>query len=143
MSDDMSKPKNPYANNDYEVGKGKPPLHSRWQPGQCPNRKGRPKGTKNFDTDLDEELRERIPLTENGRRKMISKQRAFIKRMVSDAIQGDAKAGAMLQACILRKMAKEGDEGVSHLSPQDQDILDEFLRRNLPKPQKSGGQADE
>ena len=143
MADDPPKRLNPYAGNDYEVGKGKPPKHTRWQPGQCPNRKGRPKGTKNFDTDLDEELRERIPLTENGRKKMISKQRAFIKRMVSDAIQGDNKAGAMLQACILRKMAREGDAEVSHMSQQDQEILDEFLRRNLPKSQKSGVSADE
>ncbi len=143
MSDKPSKPKNPYADNDYEVGKGKPPLHTRWQTGECPNRKGRPKGTKNFDTDLDEELRERIPLKENGRRKMISKQRAFIKRLVSDAIEGDAKAGAMLQACILRKMSKEGDEEVTHLTPQDQDILDEFLRRNLPKPQRPEVNKDE
>lgn len=143
MTDESQKPKNPYADNDYEVGKGKPPKHTRWQPGQCPNRRGRPKGTKNFDTDLDEELRERISLTENGRKKMISKQRAFIKRMVSDAIQGDAKAGAMLQACILRKMAREGDAEINQMSPQDQDILDEFLRRNLPKPQKSGGAEDE
>lgn len=143
MTDEPPKRQNPYADNDYAIGKGKPPKHSRWQPGECPNRKGRPKGTKNFDTDLDEELRERIPLIENGRKKMISKQRAFIKRMVSDAIQGDAKAGAMLQACILRKMAREGDAEVSQMSPQDQDILDEFLRRNLPKPQKSGGAEDE
>lgn len=131
MSDDQ--PKNPYENNDYVVGKGKPPVHTRWQPGQCPNQRGRPKGTKNFDTDLDEELRERIPLTENGRKMKVSKQRAFIKRMVNDAIQGNPKASAMLQACILRKMMREGSEDIEGLPTQDQEILADFLRRNLPK----------
>ncbi|MCB9986795.1 MAG: hypothetical protein H6865_04080 [Rhodospirillales bacterium] len=39
----------------------------------------------------------------------------------------------MLQACILRKMAREGDAEIQDLAPQDQEILAEFLSRNLPK----------
>ena len=36
---------------DYEVGRGKPPLHTRFKPGQSGNPKGRPKGVRNFKTD--------------------------------------------------------------------------------------------
>ena len=34
--------------NDYEVGKGRPPQHSRWQPGQSGNPRGRPKGARSL-----------------------------------------------------------------------------------------------
>ncbi len=57
----MKKPKKPAANgsgSDYEVGYGKPPRHTRFQPGRSGNPRGRPKDTKNLKTDLIEELAE-------------------------------------------------------------------------------------
>ena len=35
-----------------KVGYGKPPLHSRFTRGQSGNPKGRPKGVRNFKTDV-------------------------------------------------------------------------------------------
>ena len=34
----------------YEVGRGKPPVHTRWKPGQSGNPGGRPKHSRNFGT---------------------------------------------------------------------------------------------
>jgi len=31
---------------DYEIGRGKPPMHTRFKPGQSGNPKGRPKGVQ-------------------------------------------------------------------------------------------------
>ena len=42
---------------DYEVGRGKPPLHTRFKPGESGNPKGRPKGVRNFKTDVQATLR--------------------------------------------------------------------------------------
>jgi Family of unknown function (DUF5681) len=42
--------------NDYKVGKGRPPLSTRWKPGQSGNPKGRPKGAKNMMTCFREAL---------------------------------------------------------------------------------------
>jgi hypothetical protein len=44
----------------YKVGYGKPPLHSRFQPGQSGNPAGRPKGRQTLARDLYEELQETI-----------------------------------------------------------------------------------
>lgn len=43
-------------NNNYQVGYGKPPKHSRWKKGQSGNPRGRPKGTRGLKTDLHDEL---------------------------------------------------------------------------------------
>ena len=40
----------------YKVGNKKPPLHSRYKPGQSGNRSGRPKGRTNFGAILMEEI---------------------------------------------------------------------------------------
>ena len=37
---------------DHDAGYGKPPRHSRFKKGQSGNPKGRPRGSRNFSTDL-------------------------------------------------------------------------------------------
>jgi Family of unknown function (DUF5681) len=55
---------------DYVVGKYRPPVHTRWQPGQSGNPSGRPKGRLNVKTELKELLRKKITIrdgeTEGG-----------------------------------------------------------------------------
>ena len=78
----------------YEVGYCRPPQHTRFKPGHSGNPKGRPKGTKNLKTDLMEELAERINVSEGGKPKKLSKQRALVKSLTAKAIKGDARASA-------------------------------------------------
>ena len=84
----MSDPKD----SDYAVGFGKPPEHSRFQPGQLGNPKGRPKGALNLASALNRALREKVLITEGGQRKQITKLDATIKALVNRAVKCDAKA---------------------------------------------------
>jgi len=84
----------------YSVGYGKPPLHSRFKPGQSPNPKGRPRGSKNIATLLERALTERVTITENGKRRSITKLEASFKQLVNRAASGDLLAMRQLYALI-------------------------------------------
>ena len=80
----------------YEVGYGRPPVHTRFRPGQSGNSKGRPRGAKSVATSVDEALNERVSVTENGKRRKITKRQAMFKQLANRAAQGDHKATQLL-----------------------------------------------
>ena len=85
-------PKKPMRRkNDYEVGKGRPPLHTRFKPGQSGNPRGRPKGIKNSKVLLANALNRKIPINEGGRRRTVSVLEAILMRFVSMGLKGDLK----------------------------------------------------
>ena len=84
----------------YDIGYRKAPVHTRFQPGHSGNPKGKVRGQKALKTELLEELSARVPVMEEGRRRMLSKQTIIVKRMVSDAAKGDAKARDQLLRLI-------------------------------------------
>ena len=81
---------------DYDVGYGKPPKNTQFKRGQSGNPRGRPKRTRNFKTDLQEELDAPVTISEGGQTKTISRQQAIIKRTVEKALKGDLRAAQML-----------------------------------------------
>jgi hypothetical protein len=81
---------------DYEIGYGKPPRQSRFQKGHSGNRKGRPRGSKNSATLMMEALQEPVIISENGRRKKITKQQAIVKQIVNKAASGDYRSIQLL-----------------------------------------------
>ena len=109
----------------------RPPVHTRFQKGQSGNPKGRPKGTKNFKTDLQEELNERVTVTINGRTKKISKQRLFMKTVFAKAIKGDARAGNMLVGMVFRFNDPSSSDIAAHvpLSAQEEEAWAELSKR--------------
>ena len=76
----------------FEVGYGKPPKHTQFAKGKSGNPKGRGQGVKNFATEIQDELNTRVPITENGRRRKITKRKAVAKQLVNRAATGDPKA---------------------------------------------------
>lgn len=73
----------------YKVGKGKPPLETRFKPGERRS-PGRPKGSKNTSTIAREELDRRVKV--KGHKKKLSMREISIKQQVKKAACGDAKA---------------------------------------------------
>lgn len=124
----------PVSDQSYEVGYGKPPKRSQFQPGQSGNPNGRPKGAKSPFTLLREELRSKVTLRENGRVTTVTKLEAIMKRVVADTLSGKASQTKLLFALL--HVFEAQDASV----PEDRNLSrsDEELLRNLLK-----GFADE
>ena len=80
------------SDKDYEVGHGKPPRHSQWQPGQSGNPKGRPKGAKGWRELSEAEGRKRHRVTINGKQVWLTQREITVKKLWHKAMQGDIKA---------------------------------------------------
>ena len=103
---------------------------SQFKPGQSGNPRGKAKGRKNLTTELLEELSERVVVTENGRQRKLSKQTIILKRMVTDAAQGDAKARDQLLKLI--SVIEQVTSDAADEPPQnseDAKILERFRER--------------
>ena len=115
------------------VGYGKPPRHGQFKPGKSGNPRGRPKGSKNLNTILHKELNTRVPVTENGRHKLISKGEAIVKQTVNKAISGDHKAAQMVLNEARQSedqiLAGSGRAADIPVAPEDQLVIDSIVRR--------------
>jgi len=115
-----------------KVGYGRPPVASRFKPGQSGNPKGRPKGTLNLKTDLRNELSEKIQIREGQRSLKVSKQRAMLKALVSEALKGDARAANVVLTLVGKLFEPEtAAEAIPALTTDDQAILERFLARRI------------
>ena len=86
----------------YQVGYGKPPTHSRFKPGESGNTKGRPKGAKNFKTEILEEAAKKITVREAGKPRKISKRRVLIKRIINNGLTGTSREALAATHLVLR-----------------------------------------
>jgi hypothetical protein len=115
---------------DYEVGYGKPPLHSRFKKGQSGNPRGRPPGAKNLSTLLNEALSELVVITENGGRKKVSKRQASLKQLVNEAAKGNWRALKLLVDIMLdieRRTEPQTEE--SSFSLADEKVIAQLKAR--------------
>ena len=81
-----------YDDEPYEIGKGKPPIGSRWKKGESGNPRGRPKKGSQRSESLCEiaarHLNETMAVTLNGKTKKLAKKEVIIMGFVNDAITG-------------------------------------------------------
>ena len=79
---------------DYEVGRGKPPVHTRFKKGESGNPRGpRP---KNLPALLIEALDEPVTVTIDGERREITKRQAIATQLVNKSTGADLRATKML-----------------------------------------------
>ncbi len=117
---------------DYEVGRGKPPRHSQFKKGMSGNAKGRPRGTRNFVSDLRDELAEPVNVREGGSVSRVSSQRAALKKLRDKALKGDQRAlDRMIALAERHGLEDAADEAESALSESDQKIIERFKKRAI------------
>lgn len=109
----------------------RPPRNSRFKPGRSGNPKGRPKGTRNLKTDLDNLLRKRVQIREDGEQRYVSRQELMLLRLFERAAKGDARAATQILGMVMKLEPKEPHkEERTPLTESDHEIVADFLRRN-------------
>ena len=128
MSRDPKKP--------YEVGYGRPPLHSRFQPGQTGNPRGRPKGHTNIATELKEALEQKVEVNVNGKRKKLRMSQAIVVGLVNRAAKGNPRDVMNLFQLMGRVGLSAPDQTPD--TPQDipgiDDLLEIYVQTRKPIP---------
>lgn len=112
----------------YEIGYRRPPPSSQFKKGSSGNPKGRPKGSKNFLTLLEQELAQKIVVNENGRRKTVTRLQAMVKRMVAGALQGEPKAVLTLVDILRRSGGIEPPEVEGLLPANYEQVLEAYVQ---------------
>ena len=118
-------------------GHGRPPKHGQFKKGQSGNPRGRPKKVSSFKADLAAELQEKLSLTENGKERKISKQRAFCKTLVAAAIKKDIRAVNALLACMRYFGVGAEEQTAENVDLDDLDLLETYLAQQRKQQERS------
>ena len=112
-----------------DIGYRKPPVANRFKKGSSGNPKGRPKGSKNFATLLEKELKQTVVVNENGKRRKVTRLQAIVKRLVAGALQGEPKP-LMTMLEILRRTGGFEAETTDNLLPDNfESVLEAFVQK--------------
>jgi Family of unknown function (DUF5681) len=110
-----------------KVGYGRPPVHTRFKPGQSGNPSGRPKNTKTLEAEVIAELGEVTEIRENGKEVQVTKARAIAKELVHLALSGNLRAVTTLLSFYTR--VTSGDPDGDQVTAEDRQLFDQYLRR--------------
>src|ERR1700751_101644 len=99
---------------EYAANYRKPPFHTPFKKGQSGNPRGRP--AKNLPGLLAAALNEKVTVTENGKRRQVTKREAVIAQLVNKSASAELRATKML-IDMLRDMEKKAEPEATAKSP--------------------------
>jgi hypothetical protein len=114
---------------DYKVGKGHPPLTTRWKPGQSGNPKGRPKGSRPVGAVLQDIIQQKVSVTESGKTRRVPALEVMLRRLANDAMRSDQRAIKLLLSLVDRYAeSPETALQLREMLDEDEAILAQYLR---------------
>src|SRR2546423_5905109 len=111
---------------DYQVGRGRPPLHTRFKKGQSGNPGGR--STKSLPALLADALSETVVITIDGRRRKLTKREAIVTQMVDKSARADLRATKML-IDMMKEVEKRAGVAAPPLAEADQEVVQTLMAR--------------
>lgn len=102
----------------------------RFRAGHCPNPNGRPRNARTVGGAMTGALNESIPVTENGRRRKISKLQAAAKQIANKGAAGDLRASKLAFDLAERAEQQAAAQPVNdRLSASDEEIVERLKAR--------------
>jgi len=122
------------ADQEYEVGYGKPPKANQFKPGHSGNPKGKRKRPKTAADVVEKLLQQKVEVNAGGRKKRLPLLEVLLRTITTKAAKGDLASARFLLE--LFKSQQEGDTGTmeSILSEADSDELIESFIEMMGQP---------
>jgi hypothetical protein len=113
------------------VGYCRPPRRTQFQKGQSGNPKGRPRGSRSLAAVLTEVLTEKVTVTENGKRRRITKLQVASTQLVNKAATGNVAAMRLLMALVqlVESKAEPAAGSTLDLGEADQMVMKQLFAR--------------
>ncbi len=127
-------------------GEGRNKPSGRFQPGQSGNRRGRPKKPKTVGAAITGAYAEKVPISEGGKRRRITKLEAAAKQIANKSASGDARSIKL--GLDLAQKAEERQSrspaGPQKLSETDSQIAERLMARlrQILKEEPNGHDSD-
>jgi hypothetical protein len=126
---DSSPPSRRKPTGEYLVGNCRPPVATRFQPGQSGNKKGKPKGATSLASEIKKHLRKKIVVVRDGVKGEMLGRAALAEKIWGKALSGDRNS---IETVIRFDTTEEGGAGPATppatVSADDNALLDAFLR---------------
>ncbi len=108
---------------DYEVGYGRPPKSTRFQPGRSGNPKRRPRQQKTIGASLQRALSRRVRIQENGVTKTVALNDLIATQLTNKAAKCDLRAMKLLFDLTDRYRCSTGEPAIEiRLLPHDEKL---------------------
>ena len=122
------------ASGDYEVGYGKPPMHTRWPKDHCPNPKGRPtkagKRARTVAEILDRLLTSKVTIRDGNSTQTVPRLEYLIMRAIDKAGKGDlASLKFVIEMRERFPLVVPEAEEAKEVDADDLAIIEDYLKR--------------